>query len=216
MITQKKLSAKPGLVGCLMSACLIVSFFLPRIWNNNPTVESFNTVLIIIILCLAIHLVRLTSSLFFEHVWNNIGFTILCGIPVFNLLVIACQFIWGNIAFLQTPVFTGMLVLFSLPAFCCYFFSVIWLFCRRERILMIWSTILDAFGFLYCVIRIADRVVFPYIANGGNEIAELTEWLVSFSPWFSLVIYVVAFINFAACAVIFNKDKEEIKAEKEE
>ena len=38
MITQKKLSAKPGLVGCLMSACLIVSFFLPRIWNNNPKV----------------------------------------------------------------------------------------------------------------------------------------------------------------------------------
>ena len=55
MITQKKYSALPGLTGCALSLLLIVSFFIPRIWEDNTTAESFNTVLIIVILCIAIH-----------------------------------------------------------------------------------------------------------------------------------------------------------------
>lgn len=204
MIEQKKYSPKPGIIGCFMSVLLIVSFFLPRIWKDNPTIESLNTVLIIVIMCLAVHLVRQTSSMFFEHVWNNIGFAILWLIPVSNLITAACQFVWEDLAFMQGSMFTTFLIIFSLPALCCYYFTVIWLFCIREKALMISTTILDAIGLIYMLIRLADRVVLPLVADAGKEIAAFVDSMVSLSPLFSLAIYVLSFINFIICAKLFS------------
>lgn len=208
MIEQKKYSIKPGLTGCFISVLLIVSFFLPRIWKNNSTVESFNTILIVVIMCLAVHLVRITSSLFFEHVWNNIGFSILWLIPVTNLITAACQFIWEDLSFMQGSLFTTFLILFSLPALCCYYFTVIWLFCIRDKSLMISTTILDIIGMIYILIRLADRVLLPLIENTGKEITEFIDSMVSFSPVFSLAIYVLSFVNFIICAKLFSRAPE--------
>ncbi|MBR3767881.1 MAG: hypothetical protein IKL10_06535 [Clostridia bacterium] len=204
MIKQIKFSPKPGLIGSFMSVLLIVSFFLPRIWQNDSTVESLNTVLIVIILCLAVHLVRITSSLFFEHVWNNIGYTVLWLLPVLNLIVTACQFVWENLAFMQSPLFISFLVLFSLPSFCCYYFTVIILFCKRNTALIISTVLLDIIGFIYCFIRLADRVFLPAAVNMGHETASIIELMASLSPWFSLIIYILSFINFIICAKLFN------------
>lgn len=204
MIEQKKHSSQPGVIGCFMSVLLIVSFFLPRIWQDNSTVESFNTVLIVVIMCLAVHLVRKTSSLFYDHVWNNLGFTILLIIPVINLIITACQFIWGTHAFMQHPLFTALLILISLPAFCCYFFTVIWLYCKRNKTLMISSTLLDAFGLIYILIRLADRSFLPLAVNAGHEVAVFIERLFSVSPYFSLIIYILAFFNYIICARLFG------------
>lgn len=207
MVEQKKFSTKPGISGCIMSVLLVISFFLPRIWKNNVTVESINTVLIIIILCFAVHIVRSTSSLFFEHVWQNIGFTVLWGIPVFNLLVIASQFIWGNLAFMQTPLFTAFLIMFSVPAFCCYYFTALWVFCRREKTLMLSTTVLDIIGLIYCLIRLTDLVFLPLFSNAGKDITDFVESMVSLSPLFSLIIYVLSLVNFVICASVFGKEK---------
>ncbi len=205
MIEQKKYGIKPGLTGCFMSVLLIVSFFLPRIWENNSTVESFNTILIVVILCLAVHLVRITSALFFEHVWNNIGFVILWLAPVCNLIIAACQFIWEDLAFMQGSLFTAFLILFSLPAFCCYYFTVIWLFCVRNKALTVCATVLDAIGMIYILIRLADRVLLPLLENTGKEITAFVDSMVSLSPMFSLAIYVLSFINFIICANLFSR-----------
>ncbi|MBQ9718269.1 MAG: hypothetical protein IJV76_09770, partial [Clostridia bacterium] len=159
------------------------------------------------ILCFAVHIVRGTSALFFDHVWKNIGFSILWGIPVFNLLVVASQFIWGNPAFMQTPLFTAFLIMLSVPAFCCYYFTVLWLFCRREKSLMVSTTILDAVGLVYCLIRLADLVFLPLFTNAGKDITDFVESMVSLSPIFSLIIYVLSIVNFAICAKIFSKEK---------
>lgn len=204
MLEQKKYSAKPGLIGAFMSFLLIVSFFLPRIRENNTTVESFNSVLIIIILCLAAHLVRVTSSLFVDHVWNNIGFAVLWLLPVFNLVITAAQFIWGSLTFFTHPAFVSFLVLFSLPAFCCYFFNVIWFFCKRDKALMISAGILDALGLIYMLIRLTDRVFLPLVANAGKEIAGFIEFMFSLSPWISLSVYIFAFISFIISARVFS------------
>ncbi len=208
MLEQKRYSVKPGLVGAFMSLLLIVSFFLPRIWQNNKTVESFNSVLIIIILCLAIHLVRVTCSLFVEHVWNNIGFTVLWLLPVFNLLVTASQFIWGDLAFFTHPAFVSCLILFSLPAFCCYYFNVIWYYCKRDKTLMITAGILDAVGLVYILIRMTDRVILPLAAGTGKEIAGFIEFMFSLSPWISLSLYVLAFISFVISARVFGVEEK--------
>ncbi len=207
MTEQRKFSPKPAFMGFIMSVSLIISFFLPRIWKNNDTVESFNTVFIIIILCIAIHLVRTTSSLFYEHVWNNIGFTVLLGIPVLHLVIIAVQFIWGNPAFMQNPFFTAFLVIFSVPAFFCYYFTVLWLFCRREKSLMLSTIVLDAVGFVYGLIRLADLVILPLFSNAVDGAILFVDRLVSFSPWFSLVIYALSVVNFIICANVFGKEK---------
>ncbi len=214
MLEQKRYNAKPGIVGAFMSILLIVSFFLPRIWTNNKTVESFNSVLIIIILCLAVHLVRITCSLFVDHVWNNIGFSVLWLLPVFNLIVTASQFIWGELELFVHPVFVSFLVLFSLPAFCCYFFNVIWFFCKRDKALMISTGILDAVGLIYILIRLADRVFLPLAVDTGKEIASFVEFMFSLSPWISLAVYVFAFISFVICARLFSSSEKTMKYEK--
>ncbi len=203
MKEQKKFSAQPTLIGCFMSVLLIISFFLPRIWQNNSTVESFNTVLIVVILCIGVHLVRKTSSLFYSHVWNNIGFILLWLIPVINLIITACQFVWGNLAFMQHPLFTALLVLISLPAFCCYFFTLIWLFYKKNKTLLISTAVLDIVGLIYILIRLTDRSVLPFVETAGHEVTVLVEKLFSVSPYFSLIIYILAFVNYIICAKLF-------------
>lgn len=209
MIEQKKFSSKPGFIGCFISVLLIVSFLLPRLWEQNKTVESFNTVLIVVILCLSVHLIRITSSLFFDHVWKNVGFTVLFLIPVFNLIVTASQFIWGSLDFMHSPIFLTLLILFSLPAFCCYYFTVIWLFCKRDKNLMIITTLLDAVGLIYCFIRLADKVILPVFQNAGHNITSMVSSMVSFSPLFSFIIYILSFVSFIICAKLFNGDRKQ-------
>ena len=207
MLEQKRYSMRPGITGAFMSFLLIVSFFLPRIWKSNQTVESFNSVLIIIILCIAVHLVRVTCSLFKEHVWDNVGFSVLWLLPVFNLVVTAAQFIWGETQLFVHPFFVALLVLLSLPAFCCYFFNVIWLFCKRDKTLMIGASILNAVGLIYILIRLADKVFLPLAEGTGVEIAAFIEFMVSLSPWISLAVYVFSFICFVICSVLFGSPK---------
>lgn len=207
MVKQTKYDSKPGLIGCFISVLLVVSFFLPRLWQNNSSVESFNTVLIVVIMCLCVHLVRITSSMYFKHVWNNIGFSILWLLPVFNLIVTACQFIWDELTFMTKPIFLLLLILFSLPSFCCYYFNVVIIFCKRNLRLIISTIILDIIWFLYVLIRVGDRVLLPVFTSFGNEITPYIDNLISLSPVFSLIIYILALINFIICAKLFSSEK---------
>lgn len=205
MPQQIKFSMKPGLTGAFMSMLLIVSFFLPRIWEGNTTVGSINTLLIVVIMCLAAKLIKDTSTLYGEHLWVNKIFPVLMSVPVFNLIVTAVQFVVPDAQILQHPVFLGLLVIASLPAFCCYYFTAMWLHFKRDKRLVITSAIVDAAGLLYILIRLSDRVVIPALMLQGNEIDALVDRLVSFSPWFSLVVYILSLANFIICAGVFNE-----------
>ena len=205
MPQQIKFSMKPGLTGAFMSLLLIVSFFLPRIWEGNTTVGSINTILIVVIMCLAAKLIKDTSTLYGEHLWVNKIFPVLISVPVFNLIVTAVQFVVPDAQILQHPVFLGLLVIASLPAFCCYYFTAMWLHFKRDKRLVITSAIVDAAGLVYILIRLSDRVVIPALMLQGNEIDALVDSLVSFSPWFSLVVYILSLANFIICAGVFNE-----------
>ena len=205
MPQQIKFSIKPGLTGAFMSMLLIVSFFLPRIWEGNTAVGSINTILIVVIMCLAAKLIKDTSMLYGEHLWVNKIFPVLMSVPVFNLIVTAVQFVVPDAQILQHPVFLGLLVIASLPAFCCYYFTAMWLHFKRDKRLVITSAIVDAAGLLYILIRLSDRVVIPALMLQGNEIDALVDRLVSFSPWFSLVVYILSLANFIICAGVFNE-----------
>ena len=208
MPVQNKFSAKPGITGAFMSLLLIVSFFLPRIWAGNNTVDSVNTIIIVIILGLAAKLVKDTSELYGEHLWVNKIFPVLMSVPVFNILITAVQFVVPSATFMLHPVFLTLLVISSLPAFCCYYFTAMWLNFKRDRRLMITTIIVDAAGLLYILIRLADRVVIPALSLQGNEISDIIDRLVSFSPWASLLIYLLSFANFIICAKVFSETEE--------
>ncbi len=208
MPQQNKFSRIPGITGAVMSLLLIVSFFLPRIWEGNSTVGSLNTVIIVVIMCLAAKLVKETSELYGEHLWNNKIFPVLMSVPVFNIIITAVQFVVPDASFMLHPVFLTLLVISSLPAFCCYYFTAMWLHFKRDRRLIITSAIVDCTGLVYILIRLSDKVFIPALSLQGNEISDMVDKMVSFSPWFSLVIYLLSFANFIICASVFSETGE--------
>ncbi len=205
MPRQIKYNGKPGITGAFMSLLLIVSFFLPRIWEGNSTVGSINTIIIVGILILAVKLIKQTSELYGEHLWVNKIFPVLMSVPVFNLLITAVQFVVPNASFMLHPVFLSLLIIASLPAFCCYYFTAMWLNFRRDKRLLVTTIIVDAAGLLYILIRLFDKVIIPALSIQGNEIPGLAHKLFSVSPLFSLIIYVLSFANFIICARVFNE-----------
>ncbi len=205
MPQQNKFSIKPGVTGAVMSLLLIVSFFLPRIWEGNSTVGSVNTIIIVVIMYLAARLIKETSELYGEHLWNNKIFLLLMSVPVFNIIITAVQFVVPNASFMLHPVFLTLLVISSLPAFCCYYFTAMLLNFKRDKRLVITSAIVDCAGLLYILIRLSDRVIIPALSLQGNEISEIVDKLVSFSPWVSLLIYLLSFANFIICAKVFSE-----------
>lgn len=213
MSQQIKKSVKPGVLGCLISLLLVVSFFLPRIKNADSSINAINTVLIIVILCLSVHLVRITSSMFFPHVWKNVGFSVLLIIPIVYLLVIAVQFILSQAVFFETIAFNVFLILISFPMFCCYYFSVLRLFSKENKTLKIMTVIIDIVGVVYCFIRLTDKVFIPLALVGTNDITVISEIYNLISPYFSLCIYSLSFVNFIICAKHFGGTDKRIKTE---
>lgn len=208
MKEQRKSSTAPAITGCIISFLLVVSFFLPRLWKTNPNIEAINTILIIVILCLSVHLVRISSSLFFRHVWNNIGFLILIFIPVSYLIITALQFVLADPVFNRNVVFNIYLILISLPAFCCYYFTVLWLYGKRDKTLRSLVVILDIFGFVYCLIRLIDKIYLPLALVSGKDVSDLIDVMDKISPYFSLSIYILSFFSFIICAKLFGRDQD--------
>lgn len=208
MKEQRKSSTAPAITGCIISFLLVVSFFLPRLWKTNPNIEAINTILIIVILCLSVHLVRISSSLFFRHVWNNIGFLILIFIPVSYLIITALQFVLADPVFNRNVVFNIYLILISLPAFCCYYFTVLWLYGKRDKTLRSLVVILDIFGFVYCLIRLIDKIYLPLALVSGKDVSDLIDVMDKISPYFSLPIYILSFFSFIICAKLFGRDQD--------
>lgn len=200
MTVQRKQSIAPSILGCIISILLAVSFVLTRL----KTLSAFNTVLIIVILCMSVHLVRITCALYFPHVWKSVPFSVLLLIPVTYLLVTAAQFIRSNATFFGSAVFNVFLILISLPMFCCYYFSVLSFFYKGKHSLKVMTVIIDVAGAVYCFVRLADKIFIPLASNGTNDLSVVGEVYDVISPYFSLCIYVLAFVNFIIWAKYFG------------
>lgn len=211
MTEQRKKSAIPGIVGCIISALLVVSFLLPRVWYANPKVDAINNILVIVILCLSVHMVRKTSDMFVEHVWKKTTFLVMLSIPVINLLVTAIQLVWNNPAISRNVLFNVFLLFISLPVFLCYYFSVLQKY-TKNKLFRIISLILDIAGILYFVIRLADKIILPLAMVAGYDLRSIVNVAESLSPWFSFVIYILSFVSFIICIKLFSGAKEKTKS----
>lgn len=208
MTEQRKQSTVPGVIGCVISVFLVISFLLPRIWDQNPKIEAANNILVIAILCLSVHMVRRTSALFVEHVWHKAGFLILWAIPVMNLLVIAIQLVWDNPVISRNVIFNIFLLLISLPAFCCYYFSVLQIYCKKDSLFRAITLILDGTGILYFIMRLTDKIILPLMMVSGHNVRSIIEVVEKLSPYFYFAIYILTFVNFIICIKLLSGAKE--------
>ena len=190
MTQQKSDCIRVALRGAFMSVLLIISFLLPRIWPGNSTVSSFNTLLIVLILLVCANVVKSTATLFENKRAKLIAFSVLFLYPVLNIAVVCFQFVFGESISTIAEWFTAILVLFSLPVFCCLYFTAVCIFHKKHKALVITTAALDVIGILYVIVRLADKVIVSSDAGG---------MLSAVSPWFSFVIYLVSLVCFIIC-----------------
>ncbi len=190
MTQNKSDTIRVALKGAFMSVLLIISFLLPRIWEGNPTVSSFNTLLIVAILLIAANVVRATASLFSKSKAKLAAFSALMLLPVFNIAVACVQFVFADAVNPTAEWFTVLLVLFSLPVFCGLYFTLICIFHKKDRRFFALTAVLDAICILYVIVRLADKVI---VASDAGGILSVI------SPWFSFVIYLLSLVFFIIC-----------------
>ncbi len=211
MPEQRKKSMIPGIIGCVISVLLVISFFLPKFRYGSPNVDAINNILVIAILCISVHMVRRTSALFNEHVWHKPEFLALWAIPVMNLLVAAVQLVWDSQVIARNVLFNVFLIIISLPAFCCYYFSVLQKY-KKDRLFRIITLILDSTGILYFIARLTDKIILPLMMVSGHDVRNIIGVVEELSPVFSFVIYILSFVNFIICIKLFSGANEQ-KAE---
>ena len=100
MENKKTFRVHPGVVGIAVSVLLILSRFMVN--SRMIALESLNTVVVIIMLLLCVHLVRVTSALRQPHVWHARGTLLLFLMPLAMLVITVVQLIMEPPAFITS------------------------------------------------------------------------------------------------------------------
>ena len=195
MEEERKFILKPGVLGMIISVMLIVSRFLG--FSALMELKSLNTVLVIIMLVLCVHLVRVTSALRQPNVWNAKDTLFLFLLPIAMLAVTLIQLIMEPPAFITSRVFSAVLIFLSLPVFfICYF---LYLSGRlpQNKTLKEFSRILLGTGIVYVVLRLLDDVCLPLIENlSGREIAPVLYKITGSNTYLSFMISILSLAGF--------------------
>ena len=186
-------------LGMLIGALLIVSRFLGGF--TERAVGSVNTVLIVVILCLNVHLVRRVSSIRQAHVWDSRITLAFAAAALFNLLTAGVQIIFGA-AFLSSFAFSAVTVLLSLPVFLSLmtlYLSSLFPELRSPRALSRAALITAG---VYVLLRMANDVVLPLISYLSRKIINprilsLTAWNTNISL-LTLAFVLAAFLTLYA------------------
>jgi hypothetical protein len=216
----RKWGLSPVFTGLFCTVLLIVSRFISLYPLISSRLGAVNTVIIIVALCECVHLVRGTSAMFYNHVWNNIPGTILFAMPVSNLLVTAIQLFFNNQTVMLSAYFTGFLTLVSLPAFFCYYFTFYiknsvknnsWL--KNAALAKVLTTVLPVMGALYTLIRFLDKSLFPYLGTKSVAVPEILAKIVSCSSSVSFGMYFLAAAGFVIMGISAARKKSAISNE---
>lgn len=147
-----------GVAACLLSLVLMLTTGLSA-WIPG----WINTVILLLILFICIHLVRGTAKTHDKHVWEIPPLAVLICMPVFNLAVAALQMVSPDAPFLNNAWFSLPLAFFSLPAFFCgYFFYAARAF-RAGRPLRVALGFLYAAGAGYVLLQLTDKLLLPLL-----------------------------------------------------
>lgn len=193
---NKTVKPYPGIIGAVIAVMLIVSRYLGA--AEGAAIGSLNTVTVIVALCLCMHLVRRTSDLTQPHLYSSTFTLVLYALPLATLLATGVQIVlMSTPAFLTSKPFLTVLILLSMPVFLCAYFLYVARTFPTGRSLRAVSVVLLALGCVYVLLRLADAVVLPLIAEAaGKEIAPAVLGVASWNRHLSFVIYIVALFGF--------------------
>ena len=196
MSERKTIKPYPGVIGTVISVMLIVSRYLGA--AEGAAIGSLNTVLVIVALCVCVHLVRRTSDLTQPHWWDSPFTLVLYALPLATLLATGVQIVlMSTPAFLTSKPFLTVLILLSIPVFLSAYFLYAARLFPASRSLRAVSVILLVLGCVYVLLRLADAVVLPLIAEAAaKEIAPAVLGVASWNRHLSFIIYIVALFGF--------------------
>lgn len=207
-MSANKTESNPGILGCIATFMLIVSFFLSKYLKGNVTVNAFNSIIIVIIMCLEIHLIRKTASMKHDHVWNSIPLSLLWLMPVFNLVVVAFQFFGGGAsAIISGYIFTSVLIIFSLPVFTSLYFFYIAKNVNNEPVLRYTGIVMSVLTLIYLILRLIDKVIIPSGIIIGETALNVLGKISSLSSDFSLLTYLCALFGYIVFSHFLNKSE---------
>lgn len=171
---------QPAVFGVIICVFLVISRFLGNAANSH--LLSLNTVLILVILWLSVHLVRRTSELFQPHVWNSPWAFVLLLMPLINLVVTGLQFIADAPAFFGSAAFNAVLIFVSMPVFMCVYFAYVAFKLPSNKAIRKLSLTLCFAGLVYIVFRLVSVLAY----------ADLSTDIFTHYSDISLVIYILS------------------------
>jgi|GEM_PF-1879207 len=204
MKESKNYKLQPAVFGVFICVFLIISRYLGNSGSSSRML-SLNTVLIIVLLCLCLHLVRRTSELFQDHVWISPWAVVLLAMPLINLVITGVQLIIDASAVFSSGAFSAALIFLSMPVFMCLYFLYLTYKVPDNRPLRAISVVLSVIGIVYIVFRLLSAVIFPAAVSSGRNINDTLEVICSNYADISLAIYLLSIAGFIISAVSLSR-----------
>ncbi len=184
----------PDAVGIATTLCLIVRCLLSIFASNSAFSDAANTMLAIVSMTIAIHLIRSTAWMQNKHVWESISLILLLLIPVLNLLITIYNILFDPAPFMKSAWFTGLLLALSFPAFFFYFFVFVHKeFAKDKRM----QAVIGLTAVAVCL------YVFPRLLSVFGVNAGLIAFLAT-NSYVALAIYVIEIVCFIIAGFVFR------------
>ena len=184
----------PGTVGIVTTLCLIARCLISIFVADSAFSDAANTVLAIVSMTIAIHLIRSTAGMLNKHVWESVSLILLLLIPVFNLLTTTYNILFDSLAFMNSQWFTVILLALSFPAFFSYFFFFVYKKFANDKRMKAVIALSAVAGAVY---------VIPRLLSVFSVSAEPIAFLAG-NSYVSLVIYVIELICFIISGFVFR------------
>ncbi|MCH5198606.1 MAG: hypothetical protein J1E34_06835 [Oscillospiraceae bacterium] len=196
----KNYKLQPAVFGVFICIFLQISRYLGSS-DASQRLLSLNTVLIIVILFLTLHLVRRTSELFQQHVWNSPWTFVLLLMPLINLIVTGVQLIADASEFFKGVWVNAVLIFVSMPVFMCVYFAYISFKLPKNKAVRIISILMFGLGVIYVFFRLYSVAVYP----SDKVLSETVSAIFSHYSEISLVINLLS----VACFIVSAKPLQE-------
>ena len=201
----------PGVLGIIVSILLLLSRFMVN--SQIVALESLNTVVVIVMLLLCVHLVRATSVRRQPHVWNAWDTLVLGLMPLVMLVITLVQLIMEPPAFITSRVFSALLILVSVPVFLSCYFLYLSARLPHNKTLRVFSRLLLCAGSVYVLLRMLDAVVLPIVEELSGKTVSPAIYAVTGSN--TGISFMMGVLSLAGFILILNEHDPSVSEDAE-
>lgn len=185
----------PSTVGIVTTICLIIRCLVSIFVEHSIFADAANTVLAIVSMTIAIHLIRSTAGMLNKHVWESIPLILLFLIPLLNLLITTYNILFDVVAFMNSSWFTTILLMLSFPSFFCYFFAFTYKEFAKDKRMIAVIVLTAVAGGIY---------VIPRLLSVFGVTADIVAFFAT-NSYVSLTIYVIEMVCFIISGFVFRE-----------